>query len=67
MKRLIDDLPIRHATRSKSRISKPNPKYVLAVSLSDIAILRSPKEALLIPEWKSTMIEEFEVLKRNNT
>lgn len=62
--REVVDIPTVHATRSKFGIFKPNPKYVLALSPNDISIPKSPKETLLISEWKAAMIEEFEALKK---
>lgn len=46
---------------------KPNPCYALSISPSIIFVAKSLKQALIIPEWNSAMLEEFEALKKNGT
>lgn len=62
--------PVAHPkmmTRVASGSIKPNPKYVLAMAATTVVILRSPKFALGIVEWKSVMVKEFKVLQDNDT
>lgn len=57
----LEDLgPItRRITRGYNGIVKPNPKYALTVSASDVFIPRSHKIALSKPEWKAAMEAEI--------
>lgn len=52
-------------TRAASGIFKPNPKYSMVVT--SIAIPRSPRLALAIPEWKEAMEKELSALLKNQT
>lgn len=54
-------------TRSSTGIFKPNPKFALTASASEISVPKSAKSALLIPQWKDAMIREFNALQDNGT
>ncbi|KAJ0602472.1 putative RNA-directed DNA polymerase [Helianthus annuus] len=54
-------------TRSKTGISKPNPRYNLAATSNISPVPNSPTKALSDPNWLRAMNDEFSALQNNNT
>ena len=58
----------RVVTRAMNNIRKPNPKYALVTSTTDLSIEPSCfSQAQKFPEWRQAMADEFNALQRTGT
>lgn len=65
--RIVRWTDLTRITWSKSRISKPNPKYAMFVSAMPVQTPQQASNALRILEWYDALRLEFEALKSNQT
>lgn len=62
----LDDLPLRLA-RLQRGIVKKNSHYAMSITAVEISPLKSVFRALDLPNWKATMVEEYDAMVRNDT